>query len=138
MFSLSVLLVFGVILNANGHLLMKMLHNLHQKYHPNDGHHSGIFAHSGPGRYPPFGPQSQFGPQYGPEPQFGPEYEPYGPPPFGFPPHHAPHQHSPHYHNCQNEPCQFPYPNNGKCKMQYSMTLSFERHINIEKKNRIP
>lgn len=106
MFSLSILLVFGVIINANGHLLKQLLHNMHEKYHPNHGHHSSMFVHSGPGRFPPFGPP----------PQFGPEYGPYGPPPFGFPPHHAP-DHTSHHHNCQNQPCNFPYPNNGKCKM---------------------
>lgn len=117
MFNISILFVFGVILNANGHLLKQLLHNMYGKFHPNHGHLSNMFVHNGAGRFPPFGPQ----------PQFGPEYAPYGPPPFDFPPPHTPHQHSPHHHNCQNQPCPFPYPNNGKCKMQYSITLSVEQ-----------
>lgn len=104
MLNLSIFLVFGVISNANGHLLKQLLYNMHEKFHPRHGHHSSMFIHSGPDRFPPFGPQ----------PQFGPEYGPYGPLPLGFPPHNTPH-----HHNCQNQPCNFPYPNNGKCKMPY-------------------
>lgn len=99
MFSLSILFVFAsIIINANGHFLKQLLHNMHEKHHSNHAHHS-IFAYNGPGRFPPMGPL----------PQFGPEYGPYGPSPFGIPPHHnAPHK------NCLNQPCYFPYPNNGK------------------------